>query len=126
MASFKWNPKKDEAALLFARGFTLQEAADEIGVSTRTLTRWRAVDEFSIEVDRLTFMVGVAARAERLRIANRVIKARTENSQYPITKADLLDWLKFAQSETDGIKLDFAAFLPDAAQVARSEPARTD
>jgi hypothetical protein len=33
-----------------------------------------------------------------------VVKARTQN-QFPQTKADLLDWLKFAQSETDGAKI---------------------
>ena len=111
---------------MLAQGCTNEEAGAEVGVTERTIYRWREHDEFNIEIDRLTFMVGVAARAERLRIANRVIKARTENSQYPITKADLLDWLKFAQSETDGIKLDFATILQDAAQMAGSESSRTD
>ena len=56
-------------------------------------------------MDRLSLMVGVSSRAERLRLAIRVVRAKT-NGDVPETEKDLLDWLKFAQSETDGIKLD--------------------
>ena len=125
-SAFLWNKKRENAALTLARGGTQKEAAEKAGVTDRTIRNWLDCVEFSIEVDRLTFMIGVASRAERLRIANRVIEARTENSHYPMTKADLLDWLKFAQSETDGVKLDFATFLQDAAQMAGSEYPGTD
>lgn len=65
--------------------------------------------EFSAEVDRLSLMVGIASRAERLRIAKRVIRQMVRDDNYVWTEKDLLDWLKFAQGETDGVKLDMAA-----------------
>jgi hypothetical protein len=80
--------------------------------------------EFAIEVDRLTHMMGASSRAGRLRIALRVIKGRTENTQYPQSRADLLEWLKFVQSETDGAKLDLAALVAATAQMADTRSAR--
>ncbi len=53
-------------------------------------------------------MVGIASRAERLRLAMRVVRQRTNDDGLIDTKADILDWLKFAQSETTGIKLDLS------------------
>lgn len=87
-----------------------------------------AVPDFAAEVDRLSLMVGVANRAARLRLAMRVVRDKTK-SEAPATDKDLLDWLKFAQSETDGIKLDLtklATALGNAdAPVALGGPART-
>jgi len=126
MASFKWNPKRDKAATLLARGGSLIEVAKEVGISVRTLSRWKATDEFAIEVDRLTFMVGMASKAERLRLANRVVKSRTQFQDFPATKADLLDWLKFIQSETDGATINIAALIAaiDETQATVSRPDR--
>lgn len=121
MASgFKWTRNRDIAAVSLADGDTQIEAAEKAGVTTRTIRNWLSKDEFSIEVDRLTLMMGVSTRAKRLQIVKRVIRGRVENTEYPMSKADLLDWLKFAQSETDGIKLDLAAFFAAAASVAGS------
>ena len=56
--------------------------------------------------------------AERLRIAMRLVRAKGYQSD-----RDLLDWLKYAQSETDGVKLDLtklAALVADEAPLARS------
>lgn len=53
-------------------------------------------------------MIGIASRAERLRIAQRVARQKVNDEGLVSTEKDLLDWLKFAQSETDGIKLDLA------------------
>lgn len=55
-------------------------------------------------------MTDVASRAERLRIAKRVVRQFTKDDKIETVK-DILDWLKFAQSETDGIKLDIAKQL---------------
>lgn len=89
------------------------------GVPQRTLYRWMQIPQFSEEVDRLTFLTGVASKAERLRMVKRVIVKLGIN-----TNKDLLEWLKFAQSETDGIKLDFAglyaALHADGAPMAGS------
>ena len=74
----------------------------------------------------MTFMIDVATRAGRLRIANKVVQGRIENTQYPQSRADLLDWLKFIQGETDGINLNLASLLEAATQVAFEGPARVD
>lgn len=102
---FEWTEKRTQAALGLAEGKPKQEVADEIGVERKTLYNWLAVSEFAAEVDRLSLMINVSSRAERLRIAMRVARQKVTDD-YVETDKDLLEWLKFAQSETDGIKLD--------------------
>jgi hypothetical protein len=53
-------------------------------------------------------MVDIASRAERLRMAMRVVRQRVRADGTPETEKDLLDWLKYAQSETTGIKVGFS------------------
>ena len=72
-------------------------------------------------------MVGVASRAERLRLAMRVVKQKVRKETGEIvTDRDILDWLKFAQSETDGVKLDLSKLAElaqgdDMAQVVQPQ-----
>jgi predicted transcriptional regulator len=101
---FKWDDQRSAAAIALAEGKTRQEVADDIGVTRATIQNWLCQTEFAAEVDRLSLMVGVASRAERLRLAMRVVREKTKGV-VPETEKDLLDWVKFAQSETDGIKL---------------------
>lgn len=108
--TFQWTKKREEAALKLAEGYTRVEAAAAAKVSERTVHRWLADPEFSAEVDRLTHMTGIAMRAERLRIVMRVVRQKTKDG-LAVTEKDLLDWLKYAQGETDGVKLDLAALL---------------
>jgi transposase len=103
MSEFRWSRNREAAALSLANGDTIKEAADKANVAERTVYRWKDSPDFEAEVDRLTLQTGISKRAERLRIAMAVVKARTQ-TQYPQTRADLLEWLKFAQSETDGAK----------------------
>ena len=64
-----------------------------------------------MEVDRLTLMIDVATRAERMRETYRVLRARRQPDGSLASDKDTLDWLKFAQSETDGVKLDISRLL---------------
>jgi hypothetical protein len=125
MADFRWTKKAEQAALALASGVTREEAAATSGIGERTLYRWLDLPEFSEEVDRLTFLTGIAAKAERLRLAKRVITSLKAN-----TEKDLLDWLKYVQGETDGIKLDitdlYAAVAENAPAVAAGRSARDD
>lgn len=105
IAEFTWDEQRSKAAIALASGKTHKEAAEDAECSDRTIRNWLQIQEFAEEVDRLSLMVNVASRAERLRLAMRVISQKTNGSTIE-TKADLLDWLKFAQSETDGAKLD--------------------
>jgi transposase-like protein len=106
---FKWTPERSKAAMLLAEGYTHQQVAEEIGKSDRSIRLWLAEMEFSAEVDRLSVMIGIASRAERLRIVKRVVRQKALSDTFLISDKDILDWLKFAQSETDGIKLNLAA-----------------
>lgn len=119
-----WNEQRCQAAVSLASGHTHQETADEVGVTKRTITNWLQHDDFAAEVDRLSLMVGIASRAERLRIAMRVIRQKTKGSLIDTDK-DVLDWIKFAQSETTGANLNFlglAAQLADVNESAAEPP----
>ena len=118
MSGFKWTSKKEKAALALAKGGTEFEAANEAGVADRTIRRWKSDLDFETEVDRLSLMVGIASRAERLRIAMRAVHQKISESGKLETNRDLLDWLKFAQGETDGVKLDLTSLAEAAESVA--------
>lgn len=106
MSAFRWTEKAENVAIALANGDTQKDAAEKNGVTDRTVRRWLEEPEFSEEVDRLTFLTGIANKAERLRLAKRVI-----NQIGAHTEKDLLDWLKYAQGETDGIQLDLTGLL---------------
>lgn len=110
---FKWTPGATAAALALAEGLTREQAAARADISERTLYRWLADEDFSAEVDRLTLMAGIASRAERLRIAQRVARQMIGDDGTIKTDRDLLDWLKYAQSETTGIKLGLTALTAE-------------
>ena len=101
---FLWDDKKECAAIHLAQGYTIKETAEICGCGERTISSWKEYPEFTMEIDRLSLLVDIASRAERLRIAMRVVRQRTKQDEI-ITSRDLLDWLKFAQSETDGAEL---------------------
>jgi DNA-binding CsgD family transcriptional regulator len=101
------NERQEKAALLLAMGQTIDEAAKELGVSEKTIDNWKREVEFKTRLDEVSLTVGVALKAERLRMANRI--ARKLASKKTPTRKDLLEWLKFAQSETDGNKVNVNA-----------------
>lgn len=118
MAGFNWTTRSDAVAAMLAEGYTQKEVADKNGISVRTVQRWVNDAEFSEEVDKLSLMVGIAHRGARLRLVQRVIRARVDDLSVTTDK-DILDWLKYAQSETDGIRLDLdSAFAAAAASLA--------
>jgi len=113
---FKWNKKRSEIAILLADGFTLAEIVEQTGVAKSTICRWKKNIDFQTEVDRLSLMVGMANKGERLRLAKKIIR-KFIDKEHP-TQKDLLEWVKYAQSETDGIKLDLAALIDAATSLA--------
>lgn len=118
MSPFRWTPNREQAAILLSQGYTIDETAEQVSVSSRTIDRWKSDIEFSQEVDRLSLMLGIASRAERMRMAMRVVRSLAKR-EIP-THKDLLEWLKYAQSETDGIKLDLTPILEAFASMAGS------
>src|SRR5689334_2348884 len=109
MSGFRWNPKSTNAAIALAKGQTVQQVAQISGVDERTIYRWKGDTEFQAEVDRLSSMIDIAGRANRLRLAMRAARQKIKEDGTVETKKDLLVWLKFVQGETDGIKLDLTA-----------------
>jgi len=117
--------------MLLAEGHTIKETAERIGVATRSIDRWKCDSEFAQEIDRLSLMIGIAGRAERVRLAKRVVRQKMmqdkKGNEILLTKADLLEWLKYVQSETDGVQLGLAnliaALAADDAPVAPGGPA---
>ena len=112
VSGFNWTDEASSAAIALAEGKTRQQVATEVGVAERTVYRWLADVDFAAEVDRLSLMVGIASRAERLRIAQRVVRQKVERELIETDK-DLLDWLKFAQGETDGLKLSLTKLIEE-------------
>ena len=100
------NDRKPRSAL--AEGQSQQAVADAIGVCRKTISNWLCVTPFAAEVDRLSCMIDISSRAERLRLAMRVVRQKVRPMALLVTYKDLLDWLKYAQSETTGIKLGFS------------------
>lgn len=74
VAQFHWSPTRENAALGLAQGYSQQAVADAIGVCRKTICKWLCVPAFAAEVDRLSSMVSIASRAERLRIAMRAVR----------------------------------------------------
>ena len=107
---FHWSSKRQKAAIALAEGQSQQAVAEAIGVCRKTIWNWQCETEFAAEVDRLSCMIDIASRAARLRIAMRVVRQRVRADGTPETEKDLLDWLKYVQSETDGAKIDFSKF----------------
>jgi hypothetical protein len=81
-----------------------------VGVTRKTLYNWLQQPEFSQEVDRLSSMTDIASKAERMRIAMRAVRQKVKGEKVE-TNRDLLDWLRFAQSETQGVELALTRLL---------------
>jgi hypothetical protein len=131
MSVITWNKKQSNVAVDLAAGYSINEAAARNKVSERTIYRWKADIEFTAEVDRLSLMCGIASRAERVRLAKRRVREMEAGGREKEKKPDnLLDWLKYVQSETDGVKLDIsgllAALAENAAPLAGSGPEGSD
>jgi len=93
---------------MLAKGYRKTEVAEAIGVDRSTIYNWLDDPEFAEEVDRLSLMTDVASRSERIRIAMRVVRQAINDEGLIATEKDVLDWLKFVQSETQGAKVDFS------------------
>ena len=106
----RWDEQHNLAAVALAEGKTQKEAAAEAGITDRTLRNWLQNIQFSAEVDRLSIICGAASKAERLRIAKRVVRQKCQGELVETDK-DILDWVKYLQSETSGVVLNFPALI---------------
>jgi transposase len=95
-----WSPQQQAAIELLALGKSQAEAARQVGVSDRTVRDWVRQPGFLDAVDKVTMEQGAARRAERIRIAQRIVRQQTEKDGKVETRADLIDWLKYVAQET--------------------------
>ncbi|MGB0383360.1 MAG: hypothetical protein ACPGWR_00930 [Ardenticatenaceae bacterium] len=94
-----------------------------MGVTPRTVRNWQKKSEYLEERDTLSLMVGVSNKSYRLRISQKIIRLIIENIESnfdPRLVKLLLEWLKYSQGETDGIKLDLATLLEATSPLANS------
>ena len=125
-----WTSERSEAVTLLAMGHNIKEVADRVGVTDRTIYNWKNEPKFEMEVDRCSLMYGVASRAARLRLLNKMIRKKLDDDGDPLSvQESLLDLLKEARMQTDGFKLDFSdiftALDEQTRSLARSRPDRT-
>ena len=109
ISGFEWTPERDLAAEMLALGYTVVETANKCGVTERTIYNWKANDQFMQEVDRLAVTSGIANKANRMTILNRMIRAFVKADGIILHDESLLDLLKEARMQSEGTKLDLTA-----------------
>lgn len=124
ISEFQWTRSRVKAAELLAEGQTNKQVADEIKVTERTIYNWKQETVFAQEVDRLTLTRDVANRAERIRIARRMLlkKAASGAIEDLESTKDPIDILRFIQSETNGAILSVPELEQLAAIIAGGSP----
>lgn len=101
---FAWNPRRAQAAVDLANGYTWSQVEDRVGISETQLWRWTRHPEFSAEVDRLSLLAGVAGKAARVRLLKSAINQQISEDGKIDTKKDILDWLKLLRDEMSGLE----------------------
>lgn len=103
---FIWTDEREEAARLLAENYTNGEVAKRVGVSSSTITNWKKLDEFDAEVDKLSLIYGAASKAERMRLITKAARQFVkENGEIDTGKDSLLDYLREARMQTEGMRL---------------------
>lgn len=99
----RWDQKRRDIAASLASGETMNEVALKFGLSRGYLQKLKVIPEFAAYMDELTMALGLAKRAERIRIAQRVVNEKIEQGGY-YSKKDLLEWLKYVGEETGDLQ----------------------
>ena len=106
-----WNEDRAKACCMLAEGKSITLVAKEIGCSADTIDAWRGAPEFAAEVDRLTLMTGIALPAHRMRIIKAAIDQRIAEDGTVLSKKDILEWMKLANEEMEGVRTTLLAAL---------------
>ena len=93
-------PLQIRAIELLASGLSTNEAGEELERDGSTIRRWRQDPKFANQLELAVLNQGAALRAERIRLAKKMLRKVGAVS----TKADPLEILRYLQSETDGAK----------------------
>lgn len=100
-AESELTPQQRLAIQLLCDGNGMTAVASEVGVDVSTVTRWKKDPYFQTEYKRESQRVGLADQAERLRIANMVVRSRVSEDEGKVySKKDTLAWLEYIAKET--------------------------
>ena len=121
ISEFVWTPERDQAAKLLSQGYSIKEVAEEVGVTDRTIYNWKNIEEFEMEVDRLSVVYGLASKAERTRLLMKMARQKVkEDGTLELDDTSLMDIIKEMRMQTDGIRLNVAQFYTALVEEARS------
>lgn len=99
-AGFVWDEVKLKLAEAVAKGDrSLNEVLTEFKIPERTFYRWKKHPEFQQKIDEIIADIDIAQKAERIKIAKKVIRQKLEQDKDKLSSKDLLDWLKYVGEE---------------------------
>ena len=104
---FNWTDDRTIAAVKTAEGWGKAAIEAEYGISGSTIWHWEQYDEYSKEVDKLSLMYGMASRAYRVRLLNKAIRQKIDESgNIDLDGVSFIDLIKEARMQTEGVRLD--------------------
>lgn len=96
------------AAHIMSKGYPVKVTARKIGVTDRTIYRWKHDLDFMELLDSITMRSGNSTKAERIRKANEyemeVVDYRRMNGK-PASNKDPMDILEYVRKEMEGARL---------------------
>ena len=116
----KWTKKKNAFVEMAAEGEKIVDIARKLDMSIHTAYHWNENPVIREEINRLSLMFGIASKAERVRIAKRVVRQKLLGDHVR-TKKDILDWLKYVAKETEDVHLHFADLIRSLAAQREEE-----
>lgn len=114
VTGFTWSDMKSKVAVELAKGLSPAEIIrenEDITVSESTIYNWKQIPAFAMEVDKLTFMYGYGSKAERMRLINKAIRQYIRDDMIDTGRTELIDWMREARMNVDGVRLDIAHML---------------
>jgi hypothetical protein len=109
---FIWTEQRDRAAILLALGHNKAYVAKQVGISDRTVFNWLKEPQFEKEVDDLSLIMGSASKAYRARFINQaILQFKDKEGKLDLEGTTLLDWLKEARMNAEGVKLGIVSEL---------------
>jgi hypothetical protein len=115
-----WTSTREKVCVALALGFSPEEIEAKevpeglrVNITARSIYRWKNRPEFDQELDHLSLITGIAAKAERVRFYKKVIRQFIREDGKVLTEKDPLDWIKLVIAETDGLNLGIGAALAE-------------
>jgi len=109
---FQWTQAQSDAAVMLATGTPKKHIIEQLGIARTTLWNWEQNPVFSIEVDKLSLMHGLASKAYRMRMIQEAVKSfKNKDDSWNTTGTTLLEWIKEARMQMEGVSLNIVSQL---------------